>query len=361
MGKSGDMVRKLRKIMPVPKKERNNFDNLDENNPHENDFWAPSSSSTPYMGARLPNFWDTPREIIRPNFSDRTRFEFKGSPVQETGKNKEVEQEDAKAKNIMDILFNDTEIDWRTIDVKDLITRSVEEAKKAPPSRIKPSAPNQSQFSTLDRECQNKHGLKSCITPIVESSFKDRSKHVVPDLQQIEVNNVNEDSVNAGNLTMQQSFMRAARPQLPDFHKNDVDTWLDICNKKFDDFDIDDPMIKYQMITSVLGTDEINRMAPYMSRGNRNEYYDNFVTGLIKVFGTTRRQKFRQAQEVKFSADDLPSTLANKLRTTLPVKDFSNEAIIDFVRDKFSDELCFLMTPYDHLDWEEYLGMADKY
>ncbi len=160
---------------------------------------------------------------------------------------------------------------------------------------------------------------------------------------------------------MQQYFMRATKPHLPDFNKNDVDTWLDICNKKFDDFDIDDPMIKYQMITSALGTEEINRMAPYMSRGNRNEYYDNFVTGLIKVFGTTRRQKFRQAQEVKFSADDLPSTLANKLRTTLPVKDFSNEAIIDFVRDKFSDELCFLMTPYDHLDWEDYLGMADKF
>ena len=71
-------------------------------------------------------------------------------------------------------------------------------------------------------------------------------------------------------LRLQVSFLKGSKPALPDFNRADVDTWLDICRKKFDDFCIDDPTVKYQMLSSALDTRDAIKMAPYMSVGEKD-------------------------------------------------------------------------------------------
>ena len=157
-----------------------------------------------------------------------------------------------------------------------------------------------------------------------------------------------------------QSFLKCQKPKLPGFDAQDSDTWLDITEKRLDDFGVVDSHTRYQLMLGTFTNKELKKLNPFINLGTRDQFYENLKKGIVKLFSPTENEKVALAWELKYNENDLPSTLANELSTLLKPQGFPDVTIKKILQNKLPITLKGLLSSHIDKPLSEFVHEADK-
>ena len=165
---------------------------------------------------------------------------------------------------------------------------------------------------------------------------------------------------NADHFNFNNSFLAALirehKPRLPNFYEFDFLSWKDLIKKSFEDYNITDNFDKYLLTKSTLKSQHLIKLSPFFSKGDRNDYYENLLLGMEKVFGLTLEERIWSANRLEFTDSELPSVFAEKLRTLYP-KEYTDKIIQLEIRSRLP---CSYRDFLDNkLKLDDYLEKAD--
>ena len=160
---------------------------------------------------------------------------------------------------------------------------------------------------------------------------------------------------------LQQAFVRSQKPKLPSFDEKNLESWLSVCEKRLRDFQIYDPVLKYQLLTSAFNTSQLNKLEPFLSVGEKEEHYANLIRGLQRIYGKTKEERMSKALNMRYDGKDLPSTLASSMKVLLADQGFDDKVLRTMVSMKLPSSLRRHLVPYQDKDLKTYLNIADKF
>jgi len=158
---------------------------------------------------------------------------------------------------------------------------------------------------------------------------------------------------------MKKIILKSQKSILPKFDKSNSATWLRMIKKRLEDYNIVDEYQKYQLIISLFDTDDLSKLEPYLSLGDRDDYYRNLLRGINKVFLPTQIENEIYCQKIKFEGNELPSIFAAKLRGLLGSQQVTDEDLKIKIHCKLPKKLLVQMTHHVKKPLNEYLEIAD--
>ena len=160
-----------------------------------------------------------------------------------------------------------------------------------------------------------------------------------------------------GGDVLQNAFLRAQRPRLPEFDPENCISWFSVMKKRFADYGITDPYRKYQLMTGVFTGAQLRTLDPYLSKGTKEQHYDNLIEGITKLYAPNKEERIRLAMNMTMDKQELPSTLANNLKT---LHGFDDDMLRAMVSAKLPCDVRRQLSVYDEVSYPKYLELADK-
>jgi len=164
---------------------------------------------------------------------------------------------------------------------------------------------------------------------------------------------------NTDDNVLQKALINSPKAMLPSFDKANSTIWLRLVEKRLKDYNITDSYLKYQLIVNLFDIEDLEKLEPFLSCGNKSNCYDFLRVGIKKVFLPCDVENELMCQRIRFDGSELPSLFAGKLRVLIG-DEISEDNFKIKLHCKLNDDYMNKMAQHIMKPLNEYLEIADS-